>query len=324
MNLFDGKTMLVTGGTGSFGKHFVDRVLDTNIKKVIIFSRDELKQYEMQQEYPDEPRLHFMLGDVRDLERLYSAFHNVDFVLHAAAMKHVPASEYNPYEAVKTNILGSQNVVTAALAKGVKKVVALSTDKASSPVNLYGATKLVSDKLFVAANLESGPERSRFSVIRYGNFVGSRGSVIPLFRKLSEKGVVPITDERTTRFWITLDHGIEFAMKSFNIMKGGEIFVPKIPSMKIVDLARAVCPKAELKKISIRPGEKLHEEMISRDDARHTLDMGAYFVICPEMNIWKEDDYPKGQAVEETFCYSSEINNDWLSIEQLKEMIKEL
>ena len=288
MSIFDGRSVLITGGTGSFGKRFVAAVLaSADPKRVIVFSRDELKQYEMQQLYPREPRLRFFIGDVRDYGRLYRALHDVDFVVHAAALKHVPAAEYNPFEAVKTNIHGAQNVIEAAIEQGVGRTIALSTDKASSPINLYGATKLVSDKLFVAGNAYAGGSETRFSVVRYGNVIGSRGSVVPLFKERLSGGVLPITDGRMTRFWITLDQGVDFVMRSLSVMSGGELFVPKIPSMRIVDLAKAMAPEAELEFVGIRPGEKLHEEMIAAADARRTLDMGTHYVIQPEMEWWR-------------------------------------
>ncbi|MDI3329041.1 MAG: UDP-N-acetylglucosamine 4,6-dehydratase (inverting) [Alicyclobacillaceae bacterium] len=322
--IFDGKTVLVTGGTGSFGKQFVKTVLEnTRVKKVIVFSRDELKQYEMQQMYPHEPRIRFFIGDVRDYARLRRAFDGVDYVVHAAALKQVPAAEYNPFEAVKTNIHGAQNVIEAAIDQGVERVIALSTDKASSPFNLYGATKLVSDKLFIAGNAYAGGKRTRFSVVRYGNVVGSRGSVVPLFKKLASTGVIPITDERMTRFWITLQQGVQFVLNCFERMRGGEIFVPKIPSMRVIDLAKAIAPDADLKIIGIRPGEKLHEEMISVHDARRTVDMGSYYVIQPEMEWWPQEP-SHGTPVPEDFSYSSDKNTDWLDVEQLREMARDV
>lgn len=285
MNILKDKVVLVTGGTGSFGKKFTKKVLELDAKKVIIFSRDELKQYEMKQEFQDS-RLRFFIGDVRDQERLHRAFDGVDIVIHAAAMKHVDACEYNPFEAVKTNINGAQNIIEAAIDRGVEKVIALSTDKACAPVNLYGATKLASDKLFVAANSYVGKKTTQFAVVRYGNVVGSRGSVVPFFRRIKETGVVPITDERMTRFWITLDQGVQFVLDNLARMHGGEIFVPKIPSMNIMDLAKAIAPECKTEIIGIRPGEKLHEAMIMEDDARHTLEYDTYYVIQPEFPFW--------------------------------------
>lgn len=318
-----GKNILITGGTGSFGQKFVKKVLEYDIKKVIIFSRDELKQYEMAQKIKD-PRVRFFIGDVRDKDRLYRAFDGVDIVVHAAALKQVPACEYNPFEAIKTNILGAQNVIEAAIDRGVKKVIALSTDKAASPINLYGATKLASDKLFIAANSYVGEKETRFSVVRYGNVVGSRGSVVPLFLKLKETGRLPITDERMTRFWITLDQGVQFVLTNLERMKGGELFIPKIPSMKIVDLAEAICPHCEIEYIGIRPGEKLHEVMITEDDARRTVEFDDYYIIQPDFVWWKRENVNGGKPVPEGFKYSSDTNRQWLSVEELKEIIQRI
>jgi len=319
----ENETILITGGTGSFGKKFVQKILDLNPKKIIIFSRDELKQYEMSQEFTD-PRVRFFIGDVRDKERLYRAFDGVDIVVHAAAMKHVGACEYNPFEAVKTNINGAQNIIEAAIDRGVKKVVALSTDKAASPINLYGATKLASDKLFVAGNSYAGDKETRFSVVRYGNVVGSRGSVVPFFKKLKEDGatVIPVTDERMTRFWITLDQGVQFVIDSLERMKGGEIFIPKIPSMNILDLAKAIAPECTTEIVGIRPGEKLHEAMITEDDARHTLEYADHFVIQPEFPWWSNEHSNGGKSLEEGFTYVSNVNEKWLTIEELRELVK--
>ncbi|WP_338654455.1 UDP-N-acetylglucosamine 4,6-dehydratase (inverting) [Lysinibacillus sp. Y5S-8] len=317
------KTVLVTGGTGSFGKKFIGKALTQGVKKIIVFSRDELKQYEMKQEFQDE-RIRFFIGDVRDKDRLYRAFDGVDIVIHAAAMKHVDACEYNPFEAIKTNIHGAQNIVEAAINRGVEKVIALSTDKACSPVNLYGATKLASDKLFVAANAYVGEKKTRFSVVRYGNVVGSRGSVVPFFKKIKETGVVPITDERMTRFWITLDKGVQFVLESLERMHGGEIFVPKIPSMNILDLAKAIAPECKHEVIGIRPGEKLHEAMIMEDDARHTREFDTYYVIQPEFNWWSKAYTEEGKALSDGFAYTSDSNSEWLTVEQLIKMVEEL
>lgn len=321
MSVFDGSSVLVTGGTGSFGKHFISIILkETNVRRVVVFSRDELKQYEMQQLFKDEPRLRFFLGDVRDADRLNRAFDGVDYLVHAAALKQVPAAEYNPFEAVKTNIHGAQNIIEAAIDRNVKKCIALSTDKACTPINLYGATKLVSDKLFVAGNAYSGSHGTQFAVVRYGNVVGSRGSVVPFFKKLLEEGKpFPITDPRMTRFWITLDQGVRFVIDNFERMVGGELFVPKIPSMTITDLVEAMAPGHEMVHVGIRPGEKLHEEMISVDDSRRTVDMGDYYVVKPEMEWWQ--DKIGGKAVEDGFRYASDVNDDWLSREKLREMI---
>lgn len=321
MNITD-KTVLITGGTGSFGRKFTRKVLELGVKKIIVFSRDELKQYEMKQEFQDD-RIRFFIGDVRDKERLYRAFDGVDIVIHAAAMKHVDACEYNPFEAVKTNIHGAQNIIEAAIDRGVEKVIALSTDKACSPVNLYGATKLASDKLFVAANAYVGEKKTRFSVVRYGNVVGSRGSVVPFFKKIKHTGKLPITDERMTRFWITLDQGVQFVLENLERMRGGEIFVPKIPSMKVTDLAKAIGPECEIEVIGIRPGEKLHEAMIMEDDARHTVEFDSYYVIQPELAWWSKDN-GYGKPLPEGFAYTSDNNTEWLTIEQLKDLVEEM
>lgn len=319
---FNNKVVLVTGGTGSFGKKFIKRILKEDVQKVIILSRDELKQYEMSQDFID-PRLRFFLGDVRDKERLYRAFDGVDIVIHAAALKHVGACEYNPFEAVKTNINGAQNIIEAAIDRGVKKVIALSTDKACSPINLYGATKLASDKLFVAANSYVGEKDTRFSVVRYGNVVGSRGSVVPFFKKVKATGTIPVTDERMTRFWITLDQGVQFVIDSLRNMQGGEIFVPKIPSMKVTDLAMAIAPECEIEYIGIRPGEKLHEAMITEDDARRTLEFDNYYVIQPEFPWWNIEGSKDGKKLDDGFGYTSDSNTEWLSVEDLRLLIED-
>jgi UDP-N-acetylglucosamine 4,6-dehydratase len=315
------KTVLITGGTGSFGKNFVSRVLQTDVKKVIIFSRDELKQYEMAQDFNDS-RIRFFIGDVRDKERLYRAFNGVDIVIHAAAMKHVGACEYNPFEAVKTNIHGAQNIIEVAIDRGVSRVIALSTDKAAAPINLYGATKLASDKLFVAGNSYVGEKDIRFAVVRYGNVVGSRGSVVPFFKRIKQTGKVPITDERMTRFWITLDQGVQFVIDSLSRMQGGEIFVPKIPSMKVTDLAEAIAPECEIEYVGIRPGEKLHEVMITEDDARRTLEFDSYYVIQPEFPWWKKEQNQSGKYLPDGFRYSSETNTQWLTTNDLYSLIE--
>jgi len=321
-NPLENKVVLVTGGTGSFGKKFTQRALTLNAKKVIIFSRDELKQYEMKKEFNDN-RLRYFIGDVRDKERLYRAFEGVDIVIHAAAMKHVDACEYNPFEAVKTNINGAQNVIEAAIDRGVDKVIALSTDKAAAPVNLYGATKLASDKLFIAANSYAGDKQTRFAVVRYGNVVGSRGSVVPFFNSIKDTGVIPITDERMTRFWITLDQGVQFVVESLGYMSGGELFVPKIPSMKIIDLAKAIAPECRMDIIGVRPGEKLHETMITIDDARHTIELENCYVITPEFPWWTSEKMV-GKALPDGFEYNSEINERWLSIDELQSIIRDI
>jgi len=321
VSFLDDESLLTTGGTGSFGKKFTKAVLDrTRARRVIVFSRDELKQYEMQQSHPGERRLRFFLGDVRDRDRLYRALDGIDVVVHAAALKQVPAAEYNPFEAVKTNIQGAQNVIDASVDRGVKRVVALSTDKASSPVNLYGATKLVSDKLFVQGNSYAGSKGTRFAVVRYGNVVGSRGSVVPFFLERAKTGVLPVTDERMTRFFITLEQGVEFVLSSLERMVGGELFVPKIPSMRVTELARAIAPDARIEVVGIRPGEKLHEEMISVDDARRTIDVGDRYIIQPEFSWWTSH-HLTGDALPEGFAYTSDRNDSWLSTEQLRAML---
>ena len=319
-SVLDGKTVLVTGGTGSFGRRFISTVLRTaKPRKVIVFSRDELKQVEMQKDYAGEKRLRYFLGDVRDRERCYRAFDGVDVLIHAAALKQIPTAEYNPFEVVRTNILGAQNIIDAAIDRRVGQVVALSTDKASSPINLYGATKLVSDKLFTAGNsyvAEDNP--CHFAVVRYGNVVGSRGSVIPLFKKLAKTGTITLTDTAMTRFWITLDQAVELVMTALNGMKGGEIFVPKIPSMRMTDLAEAIAPDAKVEMIGIRPGEKLHEEMISVDDSRRTLEREDHYVILPSISTTEGFE---GKPVPAGFHYSSDKNDQWLSRDELMAML---
>ncbi|MBI1911717.1 MAG: UDP-N-acetylglucosamine 4,6-dehydratase (inverting) [Deltaproteobacteria bacterium] len=319
----NGKTILITGGTGSLGKKLTAKILSNfRPKKLIILSRDELKQSEMMRSFSD-PCLRFFIGDVREKDRLYRAFDGVDYVVHAAALKQVPAAEYNPFEAIKTNILGAQNVIDVSVDLGVKKVVALSTDKAANPINLYGATKLCSDKLFIAGNSYAGSKPTRFSVVRYGNVVGSRGSVIPLFLKMRETGVLPITDSRMTRFWITMNQGADLVLTSLDRMKGGEIFVPKIPSATMMDVAKAVAPQCETKIVGIRPGEKLHETLISEDDGRLTLEYDNYYVIQPQFTWWGEERKNGGRPVPEGFSYSSDNNKEVLSIMQIKNIIKE-
>lgn len=325
----DNKVVLVTGGTGSFGQKFCEIVAARyRPRRLVVFSRDELKQYEMQHRFPCDrfPFLRFFIGDIRDRDRLYRAFEGVDLVIHAAALKQVPACEYNPLEAIRTNVLGAANVVDAAIDRGVSQVIGLSTDKAASPVNLYGATKLCSDKLLIAANHYVGPHVTRFSVVRYGNVVGSRGSVIPLFLRLREEGtrVLPLTDPRMTRFWITLEQGVDFVLDCVARMEGGEIFVPKIPSMRIVDLARALVPDCEFELIGIRAGEKLHEVMIPLADAHNTLEFDTYYAICPTYHDWGREDYGVrngGRPCPDGFRYSSDTNTRWLSSDDLRAMI---
>jgi UDP-N-acetylglucosamine 4,6-dehydratase len=323
--IFDGASVLITGGTGSFGKAFLDKILtERNPARVVVYSRDELKQYEMKQKYGDDPRVRFFLGDIRDRDRLKTAFHGVDYVVHAAALKQVDTAEYNPMEYVKTNILGSENVLQAAIDAGVKKVVALSTDKASSPVNLYGATKLTADKLFIAGNHYAAGYETRFSVVRYGNVMGSRGSVIPFFRNLAAKGEpLPITDFRMTRFFITLPQAVDFVMDSFNDMAGGELYVPRIPSMLVADLARAISPESELVEVGIRPGEKLHEEMISTEDARRTLKRNDRYVVLPTLAEWGWSK-PAGDEVPDEFAYTSDKNDQWLNVQDIEKLLSDL
>lgn len=323
MNILKDKVVLVTGGTGSFGKKFIKRALELEVQKIIVFSRDELKQYEMAQEFTDS-RIRFFIGDVRDKARLMRAFDGVDIVIHAAALKHVGACEYNPMEAIKTNIHGAQNIIDAAIDRGVEKVIALSTDKAASPVNLYGATKLASDKLFVAANSYAGSKKTRFSVVRYGNVVGSRGSVVPFFKKIRHTGTLPITDERMTRFWITLEQGVQFVIDNLTRMHGGEIFIPKIPSMNVVDLAKAIGPECKIEIVGIRPGEKLHESMITVDDARQTVEFDTYYVIQPEFPWWSKEYVNGGRALPDGFEYISHTNNQWLSVEELRKLVENM
>lgn len=317
------KVVLVTGGTGSFGKKFVELMLkEYHPAKIIVFSRDELKQHEMQVEGFKDPSLRYFIGDVRDLSRLMRAFEGVDIVIHAAALKQVPACEYNPMEAIKTNILGSSNVVDAALNAGVQKVLALSTDKAVNPVNLYGATKLAAEKLLIQSNAYAGGKVTRISCVRYGNVVGSRGSVVPVFIKQRKNGVVTVTDERMTRFWISLEQGVRFVIRCVEQMHGGEVFVPKIPSMKVVDLARAIAPKAKVNVVGIRPGEKMHEVLVSEDEAREAVELDDMYVVLPSEQFWFGHDWKqKNAALPEGFRYESNTNTDWLSIDQIKQII---
>jgi len=328
MSILNDSSILVTGGTGSFGKAFIREILEShNPRRVAVLSRDELKQSEMRSEFTEEmgspdPRLRWFLGDIRDKDRLIRAFHRVDYVVHAAALKQVDTAEYNPFEFVKTNILGSQNVIDAAIETGVKKVVALSTDKASSPINLYGATKLTADKLFVAANNYSYSFGTTMSVVRYGNVMGSRGSVIPFFRRLVNQGKpLPITDPRMTRFWITLPQAVQFVIDSFDTMQGGELYVPRIPSMRITDLVEAVAPGSDTYEVGIRPGEKLHEEMIASDDSYRTIRQDDRYVVQPTVKeYWFK--VPAGDTVPVDFSYSSDTNDQWLSVQELRDLIE--
>ena len=321
----EGKSVLITGGTGSFGR-LCARVLLEHYRprRVVVFSRDELKQSEMAAEI-DDPRIRFFIGDVRDRERLVRAFDGVDIVIHAAALKQVPAAEYNPIEAIRTNVNGAANVIDAALDRSVSRVIALSTDKAANPINLYGATKLCSDKLFVAANSYSGMNDVRFCAVRYGNVLGSRGSVIPYFLKMKERGEIPVTDRRMTRFWITLDQGVDFVLRCLDLMRGGELFVPKLPSMRIVDLAEALAPGIPVREVGIRPREKLHEVMIPADTARWALEFDEHYVIQPTFPWWDTAAFHRasgGRPCSDDFVYASDTNNRWLSIDELRRMVK--
>lgn len=328
MGALDGLSILITGGTGSFGKAFVDKVLrEHNVKRLVVYSRDELKQFEMEQKY-NAPNLRYFIGDVRDEKRLNRAFQGIDVVIHAAALKQVVAAEYNPIECIMTNVMGAENIINAAMNAGVKKVLALSTDKAVNPINLYGATKLCSDKLFIAANNMSGYGGCKYAAVRYGNVIGSRGSVVPVFEKQKASGAVTITDPRMTRFWLTIEQGVDFVIKSLGMMNGGEVFVPKIPSMRIVDLATAVAPQCEQNVIGIRPGEKLHEVLIPADEARQTYEYDDFYVITPAMHMWNAefkvsygDALPK--LVDENFEYASGNNKYWVSGEELLNMLNE-
>ncbi len=317
------KNVLVTGGTGSFGKKFIEVMLkEYKPARLIVYSRDELKQHEMRMSGFNDPSLRYFIGDIRDLPRLKRAFHGVDIVVHAAALKQVPACEYNPMEAVKTNILGSSNVVDAALDAGVEKVLALSTDKAVNPVNLYGATKLAAEKLMVQSNAYAGGTNTRFSCVRYGNVVGSRGSVVPLFIKQRASGEVTLTDDRMTRFWISLDQGVRFVIRCIEEMYGGEVFVPKIPSMKMVDLAKAIAPGAAIKIIGIRPGEKLHEVLISEDEARTTVELDDMYVVQPAAALWFGHQWEDlGKALPDDYHYASDNNTEWLTVDEIQEIV---
>ncbi|AKV95073.1 UDP-4-dehydro-6-deoxy-2-acetamido-D-glucose 4-reductase [Marinobacter sp. CP1] len=322
--MFENSSILITGGTGSFGHTFVPMLLEKfNPRKVIIFSRDEMKQWEMAKKFAGDQRVRFFIGDVRDKDRLYRALDGVDYVVHAAATKIVPTAEYNPFECIKTNINGAMNLIDACIDKGVKRVVALSTDKASSPINLYGATKLASDKLFVSGNSYAGGHDTRFAVVRYGNVMGSRGSVIPFFMSVKDQGVLPITDERMTRFMISLEEGVELVWHAFEDMEGGEIYVKKIPSMRVTDLARAVAPDAKHEIVGIRPGEKLHEQMIGAEDSYYTYEYPEHFKILPAIHGWSADAarIKDGKKVPEGFIYSSDNNSEWMSEDQLQAWI---
>ena len=327
--LFDNKTILITGGTGSFGKRFSRRILDEySPKKIIIFSRDEYKQFLMKQEFRDDhEKIRFLIGDVRDRKRVERAFDGVDIVIHAAALKQVPAAEYNPLEAVKTNIDGAENIINCAIDKGVEKVIALSTDKAVNPVNLYGATKLVSDKLFIAGNAYVGYKNTMFSVVRYGNVAGSRGSVIPFFKSLLEDGAteLPITDFDMTRFWLTLDEAVDLVIKATEESKGGELYIHKCCSFKVTDLAEAMCPNCEKTNVGIRPGEKLHEVMITEEDSRNTYEYDDHYIIYPDLEWWKNVNVkPGGKVVESNFRYASDSNQEWLSVDDLKDLLEKM
>ncbi|MCW1408765.1 UDP-N-acetylglucosamine 4,6-dehydratase (inverting) [Rhizobium sp. 1AS11] len=324
--MLTGQSILITGGTGSFGHAFLPMTLERyNPRRIIVYSRDEMKQWEMAKKYNGDKRVRFFIGDVRDRERLYRALDGVDYVVHAAATKIVPTAEYNPFECIKTNINGAMNVIDACIDRGIKRVVALSTDKASSPINLYGATKLASDKLFVAGNSYSGGHRTRFAVVRYGNVMGSRGSVIPFFLSIKDKGVLPITDSRMTRFMITLEQGVELVWHAFDDMEGGEIYVKKIPSMKMVDLAAAVAPEAQIEIVGIRPGEKVHEQMIGEEDAFYTYEYSDHFKILPAINNWgtSAERIKDGVKVADGFSYTSDNNKEWLSAVALQTWIEQ-
>jgi len=326
----DGKSLLVTGGTGSFGRYFIRTVLSRyKLERLIVFSRDELKQYEMQHEkgIGEHDTLRFFLGDVRDIHRLEMALRDVDIVIHAAALKHITAAEYNPFECIRTNVHGAENVVRAAIGAGVSKVVALSTDKAANPVNLYGASKLAADKIFIAGNSLAGSNPTRFSVVRYGNVLGSRGSVLPHFQRLIAEGAksLPITDPRMTRFWITLQQGVDLVLSTLSLMQGGEIFVPKIPSMRVTDLGNALLPGFSPQVVGIRPGEKLHECLITQDEARNTYDLGDRYIIAPSFRFWTGEAIPKNAKTigDETFSYTSDSNTEWLSVEDIASVVNE-
>ena len=324
--MFDNQSILITGGTGSFGHAFIAMTLEAfNPKRLVVFSRDEMKQWDMAKIYKNDKRVRFLIGDVRDRDRLYRALDGIDYVVHAAATKIVPTAEYDPFECVKTNVFGAMNIIDACIDKGVKRIVALSTDKASSPANLYGATKLTSDRLFVSGNSYSGSHETKFAVVRYGNVMGSRGSVIPFFMSISNTGLFPITDQRMTRFMITLEEGVKLVWKAFFDMKGGEIFIKKIPSMKVTDIALAIKDDADQEEVGIRPGEKLHEQMIGPEDAMYTYEYSDYFKILPSINDWSSDQsrIGKGVKVPSDFTYCSDNNKEWMDISSLQEWIEE-
>lgn len=321
--MLNGKTILITGGTGSFGKKFVEIVLEKYKPKVIrIYSRDELKQSEMRQRYGDIEQLRFFIGDVRDKERLSRAMHGVDIVIHAAALKQVPACEYNPFEAVKTNILGAQNIIDSAIDNKVQRVMAISSDKAVNPVNLYGATKLCAEKIFIQGNSYVGDASTIFSCVRYGNVIGSRGSVVPMFKEQKKTGTLTVTDNRMTRFWITLEQGVNFVIKCTSIMNGGEVFVPKIPSMKVTDLANLIAPECKIKEIGVRSGEKINEALITEDEARHTREFDNFFIIEPEFHWWSDDNCKDGKRLKDKFSYTSDTNPDWLTKEKMEGLLE--
>lgn len=330
--MLNGKTILVTGGTGSFGKKFIKTVFEKypDVKKIIVFSRDEYKQFVMQnmpEFLPHMEKLRFFIGDVRDKDRLMRAFEGVDIVVHAAALKQVPACEYNPFEAIKTNVMGAQNIIESAIDRGVKKVVALSTDKACAPINLYGATKLCSDKLFIAGNAYCGSKDTRFAVVRYGNVAGSRGSVIPFFKKLVDDGAteLPITDMRMTRFWLKLEQAVEMVLEAIEHMQGGELYVKKIPSMRMPDLAKAIAPNIKTIEVGIRPGEKIHEQMITKADAPNTIEFNDFYIILPQIDIENINYlYPQAKKVSDDFEYHSGNNDRWLTVEEMKNLISEI
>jgi len=326
MSTLAGTDVLITGGTGSLGKALTRELLDNhNPRRLIIFSRDELKQLEMRRQFDDDPRLRFFIGDIRDLKRLQRAFHGVDYIIHAAALKQVDTAEYNPFEYIETNVRGSQNVIDASIDSGVKKVVALSTDKASSPINLYGATKLCADRLFISGNHYAASYETRFSVVRYGNVSGSRGSIVPIWRQLAAEGKsLPLTDTRMTRFWITLPQAVKFVLDSFEMMQGGELYIPKIPSIRITELAEAIAPGAATYEIGIRPGEKLHEEMIAADDSRRTLRLGDRYVVTPHLSGWGYTPPSGGDQVTDGFSYQSQSNEEWLSVEDLRDLLADV